>query len=224
MTAVRHHVTIKGVKDGLVFLLDDACELSEVLGELQHKLEKTHEKILTGPIIHVHVKLGKRAASDEDKEQIRGIIGQKGNLLIQSIESDPPEIPLAAPGENLSLLGGIVRSGQTINHNGDLLYMGDINPGGTIVCTGSVYIMGSLRGMVHAGVDGDEQAVIAASHLQPTQLRIATIISRPPDEWGTSDTFMEFAYIKDGQMKIDKVHQFHRMFPAQLQDRNISRS
>ncbi len=59
-----------------------------------------------------------------------------------------------------------------------------MNPGGTILSTGSIYVMGSLKGMAHAGRDGDESAVIAASLLKPTQLRIANIISRPPDEWG----------------------------------------
>ena len=42
-----------------------------LLQELQHKLEKTHQQILTGPIIHVHVKLGSREATDEQKEEIQ---------------------------------------------------------------------------------------------------------------------------------------------------------
>ncbi|MFH5182236.1 septum site-determining protein MinC [Paenibacillus sp. TAB 01] len=212
MTAVKHHVTIKGVKDGLVFLLDDACEFDEVMKELQHKLEKTHQKILTGPIIHVYIKLGSRRATEEEKEQIREVIGQKGNLLIQSIES--AEEDPASELVNLSdvkLLKGIVRSGQTLTQEGNILFLGDINPGGTIVSSGSIYIMGSLRGMAHAGVDGDEKAVIAASHLRPTQLRIASIISRPPDEWGINDAFMEYAYVKEGKMEIDKIHQLHKL-------------
>jgi septum site-determining protein MinC len=215
MSAVKHHVAIKGVKDGLVFLLDDACEFEEVIKELKLKLESTHNNILTGPIIHVNVKLGSRQASDEQKEHIRSIIRQKGNLLIQSITADElPKKNETAKAPRVSMMSGIIRSGQTVRHEGNLLYTGDVNPGGSIECTGSIYILGSLRGMAHAGLDGDEGAVIAASHLRPTQLRIAGVISRPPDEWGVSDTFMEFAYIKDGQMQIDKVHQLHRIFPA----------
>lgn len=212
MTAVKHHVTIKGVKDGLVFLLDDTCEFGEVIGELQHKLEKTHQQILTGPIIHVHVKLGSRIASDEEKEQIRSIIGQKGNLLIQSIESqaaDPAASVFNMP--DIKLLKGMVRSGQTLSEDGNILFLGDVNPGGTIISSGSIYIMGSLRGMAHAGFDGDETAIIAASHLRPTQLRIASIISRPPDEWGINEAFMEFAYVKEGKMEIDKIHHMHKL-------------
>lgn len=215
MTAVKHHVTIKGVKDGLVFLLDDSCEWDSLLQELQHKLEKTHQQILTGPIIHVHVKLGARSASEEEKEQIRHIIGQKGNLLIQSIECDhPPEEEPQTVSSPITRIQGMVRSGQTLHHDGDLLFMGDVNPGGAILCTGNIYIMGSLRGMAHAGVDGDETAIIAASYLRPTQLRIAGIISRPPDEWGIEDASMEFAYIKEGKMEIDKLHHLHRLWPS----------
>ncbi|NOU96027.1 septum site-determining protein MinC [Paenibacillus sp. LMG 31456] len=212
MTAVKHHVMIKGVKDGLVFLLDDTCEFAEVIQELKHKLEKTHQKILTGPIIHVYVKLGSRLISDEEKDLIRDIIGQKGNLLIQSIESlAAAPSALVASMTDIRLVKGMVRSGQTMLKEGNILFLGDVNPGGEIISSGSIYVMGSLRGMAHAGVDGDETAVIAASHLRPTQLRIASIISRPPDEWGINEAFMEFAYIKNGKMEIDKIHHLHKL-------------
>jgi septum site-determining protein MinC len=214
MSSTKHHVTIKGVKDGLVFLLDDSCEWSVLLKELHHKLEKTHQQILTGPIIHVHVKLGKRELSEEKKDEIRSIIRQKGNLLIQSIETDPVEESHPIQSErSMKLIKGMIRSGQTLRHDGKLLFVGDVNPGGTILCTGDIYIMGSLRGMAHAGVDGDESAIIAASHMRPTQLRIAGMISRSPDEWGIEEAFMEFAYIKDGKMEIDKLNQLHRVWP-----------
>ncbi|NOV04076.1 septum site-determining protein MinC [Paenibacillus planticolens] len=213
MSVAKHHVMIKGVKDGLVFLLNDACEWQDLLKELQHKLEKTHQQILTGPIIHVHVKLGSREATEEQKEEIRSVIKQKGNLLIQSIESEPRKEAAVEPAAQMSTLKGMIRSGQTLHHEGDLLYLGDVNPGGTITSTGNIYIMGSLRGMAHAGIDGDDKAIIAASHMRPTQLRIAGIISRSPDEWGIEEAFMEFAYVKDGKMEIDKLHQLHRIWP-----------
>ncbi|MCU6793421.1 MULTISPECIES: septum site-determining protein MinC [Paenibacillus] len=212
MAATKHHVMIKGVKEGLVFLLDDNCAFEEIIEELHHKLEKTHQKILTGPIIHVHVKLGTRTASAEQKDQIRSIIGQKGNLLIQSIESqavDPVAI-LSNTGD-VHLVKGIVRSGQTMVKEGNILFLGDVNPGGELISTGSIYVMGSLRGMAHAGVNGNDKSIIAASHLRPTQLRISAIISRPPDEWGMNEAFMEFAYVKDGKMEIDKIHHLHRL-------------
>ena len=219
MSAANRYVTIKGVRDGLVFILDDSCLFSELLKELRFKLEKSHSRILSGPDIQVDVKLGGRIVTEEQKEEIRNLIVQVGNLSIQSIESDEPVE--GKPGRSLKTLSGIVRSGQTLHHDGNLIFFGDVNPGGTIVCTGDIYVMGALRGMAHAGVDGDVEAVIAASLLQPTQLRIADVISRPPEEWGVEQFSMEYAYLKDGKMEIDKLTHFHRMRPTAMEYRGV---
>lgn len=214
MTESKQHVTIKGVKDGLVFLLDDTCEFDLLLAELRHKLEHSHSNILTGPIIHVTVKAGKRAIGSDEKDQILEVFSHKGNLLVQGIESDAAEPENEADKRGaLTILKGIIRSGQTLAHDGNVLYLGDVNPGGAILCTGDIYVLGAIRGMAHAGTGGNERAIIAASYLRPTQLRIADVISRPPDEWGIEDASMEFAYITNGKMEISKISQLHRLRP-----------
>ncbi|WHY18404.1 septum site-determining protein MinC [Paenibacillus sp. G2S3] len=204
MTVKSKHVRIKGIKDGLIFLLDDKCPFEDLLSELRYKLEHSHQNILTGPIVHVDIKLGNRLVTEEDKEAVLEILKGQGNLLIRSIEALP--VPGSEDNDALFLMSGILRSGQVLHHDGNLLYLGDVNPGGTITCSGDIYILGSLRGMAHAGVDGNEEAIIAASLMSPTQLRIADIISRPPDEWETRESSMEFAYLTDGAMQIDKIH------------------
>lgn len=210
MTTEKQHITIKGVKEGLVFLLDDQCSLDELLKELKFKLENSHQQLLTGPIVHVHVKLGARRVTEEQKEQIVAAIKQRGNLLVQSVDSEA-EAAAADDGTKLLQMYGVVRSGQTVTHDGILLLMGDVNPGGTLLCTGDIYVLGSLRGMAHAGTDGRTESIIAASLMKPTQLRIGDVISRPPDEWVSEGAAMEFAYLEDSQMKIDKLSQLGRI-------------
>ncbi len=208
MAVKSNHVTIKGIKDGLVFLLDDECEYEELLAELRYKLEHSHQNILTGPIIHVDVKMGSRRITEDQKQDMLDILKQKGNLLIRSVEfpeSEPKQAPVYA------ILSGMVRSGQVLRHDGDLLFLGDVNPGGSILCTGDIYILGALRGLAHAGFEGNEEAIIAASHFAPTQLRIAEQISRPPDEWETRETSMEFAFLQNGAMQIDKISNIVRI-------------
>ncbi|MGN7359866.1 septum site-determining protein MinC [Paenibacillus sp. SAF-054] len=208
MAVKSNHVTIKGIKDGLVFLLDDECEYEELLAELRYKLEHSHQNILTGPIIHVDVKMGSRRITEDQKQDMLDILKQKGNLLIRSVEfpeSEPKQAPVYA------IMSGMVRSGQVLHHDGDLLFLGDVNPGGSILCTGDIYILGALRGMAHAGFEGNEEAIIAASHFAPTQLRIAEQISRPPDEWETRETSMEFAFLQNGAMQIDKISNIVRI-------------
>jgi len=85
--------------------------------------------------------------------------------------------------------------------------IGDINPGGLVKATGDIFVMGTLRGTAHAGCRGNEGAIIAAVYFQPTQLRIHDVISRSPDrvERGVGETEMEFAYLRERQMAVDKI-------------------
>lgn len=207
----KQHIMIKGVKEGLLFLLDDSCSFEDLLAELHHKLEKTHQQLLSGPLVHVHVKLGTRLITEEQKEELTEIIRSQGNLIVGSITSDQPAASEDDLGGNPNTITSIVRSGQTLEHDGNLLLIGDVNPGGTILCTGDIYVLGALRGMAHAGTDGRKDAIIAASLMRPTQLRIADVVSRPPNEWLSGESAMEFAYLDQGQMQVDKLSQLVRM-------------
>jgi septum site-determining protein MinC len=211
MTKTKSNVTIKGTKDGFSFLLNDACPFDDLVKEIQYKLENSHQQILTGPIVHVQVKSGQRELSEEEKHVIKGLIKERGNLIVQSIESDHISSDLTSHFLSSQVIYGMVRSGQVLEHEGNLLLMGDVNPGGTVRSSGDIYVMGMLRGTAHAGIHGNRQAIIAASHMRPTQLRIAQVISRPPDEWESGSNRMEFAYLQNNHMSIEKISLLHRI-------------
>ena len=92
-----------------------------------------------------------------------------------------------------------LRSGRRVFHEGDVVIIGDVNPGSEIIAGGDVIVWGRLRGLVHAGAMGDETAVICALELTPTQLRIYDQIAISPDE-KQKNPKPEKAYIKDGQI------------------------
>jgi septum site-determining protein MinC len=211
----KGNVTIKGNKDGLVFVLNDQCDYGDLLQELTYKLEKSHQQILSGPATHVHVRLGQRTVTEAQRAEIVQIIERKENLIVKSIEAKGALEQADFP--QMECMRGIIRSGQTVYHDGDIIFLGDVNPGGAIIATGNIYVLGALRGMAHAGFSGNEEAIIAAAYLRPTQLRIAEVISRPPDEWGIDEAYMEFAYLRNGQMEIDKIMHLHRIRPEQRQ-------
>ena len=75
-----------------------------------------------------------------------------------------------------------LRSGQSINFDGNVVVLGDVNAGAEIVAGGHILVMGALRGMAHAGSGGDEDATVTALTFAPTQVRIASHITRPPEE------------------------------------------
>ncbi|WP_128895982.1 septum site-determining protein MinC [Longirhabdus pacifica] len=214
MAVKKNVVTIKGVKDGLVFLMNDQCAFEDLIAELKHKLEKTHHQFLAGPLVQVTIQFGERKLSEIQKNIIAEIIKNHGNLVIRSMETKEEK---EKSRSNLKVIKGIVRSGQTVSHEGNMLFVGDVNPGGIITATGDIWIMGSLRGTAHAGAKGNMEATIAASYLRPTQLRIANVISRPPEEWGVQQSYMEFAYLNNGTMEIDKMVYLHKIRPQSMQ-------
>lgn len=75
---------------------------------------------------------------------------------------------------------GTLRSGQMFRHAGTIVVLGDVNPGAQIISGGDVFVWGRLRGIVHAGAMGDENAVVAALDFEPVQLRIAGHIAMSP--------------------------------------------
>tara|TARA_B100000579_G_scaffold105336_1_gene83839 strand:- start:251 stop:898 length:648 start_codon:yes stop_codon:yes gene_type:complete len=77
---------------------------------------------------------------------------------------------------------GTVRSGEYIDSPGDLLILGDVNPGATVSAEGNIIIWGRLLGIAHAGSKGNSQATISALQLRPVQLRIAKKVARGPKE------------------------------------------
>lgn len=66
-----------------------------------------------------------------------------------------------------------LRSGQLVRYPGNVFVLGDVNPSAEIIASGDIIIWGSLRGVVHAGADGDRNSKIIAMDFATGQIRIA---------------------------------------------------
>tara|TARA_B100000700_G_C15014803_1_gene842750 strand:+ start:151 stop:843 length:693 start_codon:yes stop_codon:yes gene_type:complete len=83
---------------------------------------------------------------------------------------------------DLAFQKGTLRSGEHLHGDGDILLLGDVNPGAKISAKGDIMIWGRLRGVAHAGINGHKNSKIAALQLRPLQLRICDLVARGPDE------------------------------------------
>ena len=88
----------------------------------------------------------------------------------------------APPHQKAIFVHQTLRSGQSLHYPGHITLIGDVNPGAEIIAGGNIIIWGRIRGVAHAGAFVDNQAVICALNLQPSQLRIGSHISRTPDQ------------------------------------------
>ena len=80
------------------------------------------------------------------------------------------------------ILRGTCRAGDVLNFPGNVVVMGNVNPGAQIIAQGDILIFGTLRGTAHAGAGGDSTAVILAMSSVRPQLRIAGVVGEadPP--------------------------------------------
>ena len=71
---------------------------------------------------------------------------------------------------------GSLRSGQRLEVEGSLVIIGDVNAGAEVIAADNIAVIGTLRGLAHAGAKGNKEAIIAASTLDAVQIRISNIV------------------------------------------------
>lgn len=188
-------------------------------------------KGITLPVVAIKIK--EASSLERIKEEIRGRI--KGKLfkgsyfIIENAEDLPEgwaeeierllkEINLEsierigaredkpqARGERLLIVDRSLRSGQKVEHSGDVLILGDVNKDAEVVAVGNIIIMGTLRGIAIAGALGDEDAVVVALKMEPQQIRIGKKIAISEESERVSPGYPEVAKVEDGMIVLEKV-------------------
>lgn len=199
-------ITIKGITvPALLVKLDGDQSLQENISQLEEKLSSTVLKGSMAIISYDDMNLdedGKRKIEDVLSRHNARFLGYKP---LDGKGAGKPKAALSAIKErSLKIINKKVRSGQRIEHTGDILVIGDVNPDSYVIASGNVIVMGTLRGIVHAGAGGDETVTVMALKLIPQQLRIGSYITRAPDEPDIAE-YPEKAYVKESQIIIEKI-------------------
>lgn len=196
-------ITIKGTKNGLLFTLADRAPWPELLAELQERLSGERPEWTPSSSLTVYMELGDRVLADDEEKALRRIFATHGNVIVGGLQGVPPA-PQEARRHEPYVYKGTLRSGQVIEHDGDVVVIGDVNPGAQIVATGDVYVMGNLRGSASAGAAGDRDAVVAATYFSPLQVKIADVARRSPESHARAAE-MEFAYLEGENMAVERM-------------------
>ncbi|KGG16595.1 septum site-determining protein MinC [Prochlorococcus sp. MIT 0603] len=112
------------------------------------------------------------------------LLNPKESTLKQRINSKDSNNDFKSKNDSSTIFlhQGTLRSGEVLAVNNDVLIVGDVNPGASVLAGGNVMIWGRLLGIAHAGKNGNIKAKITALQLRPVQLRIANKVARGPKE------------------------------------------
>ena len=215
-------ISIKGTSDGLTITIGPG-NWQNILKEIERQLSQRSNFFKGGRVALV---VGRRLL---DKTEIKGVgnllakqqmtlwavngqaektrtTAQSLGLEVQLATVSPSlATSLTTPAAKAELLTTktirrTLRSGQSVEHPGHIVIIGDVNPGAKVTAGGHIIVWGKLRGTAYAGAIIPEAAFVCALELAPMQLIIGNLISRSPTEERPSQVIPEMAFNQEGQI------------------------
>ena len=160
-----------------------------------------------------------RKLSVEEEQQILNLIAENSDLnIVCVIDNDEMREKYFKKSveEKLEELSsqtgqfyiGTLRSGQMLDSECSIIILGDVNPGAKVIAIGNVIILGSLKGNVYAGANGNEDAFVVALEMAPIQIRIGDTIARSNNSTGKPEKIGQgtmIAFVDDNNIYIEKL-------------------
>ena len=166
----------------------------EIIDELIDKKEIIIEKILEifndknnnyeANLVYIDI-IGK-VFNDNERSVIEktlkvGMENLLSNIIIEFVDSEK-ELGLFSIKElfekdenisNTKYIKHSIRSGIREEYLGSVVLLGDLNSGGQLIASGNIIVLGTLRGLAHAGATGNKKAFVGAKEVENAQVRIA---------------------------------------------------
>ena len=225
----KSRIRFTGMDYGLLVRMDWDVPLPQLLVEIEEHIQKSPAFFVDAKVF---LGVDTRPVLQHETEQL-GVVLARYGLTLQGVVSaasrvdglsrpqSAPEVvePEAVPDEPRAAARVIdgkgalvvehrtVRSGEVVASEGHLVIMGDVNPGAEVIAENNIIVWGSLKGTAYAGVPNHEDAVIAALHLAPIQLRIAGYIARSPDVRPVTAATPELARIDQNEIVVESWEQ-----------------
>lgn len=176
----KNCVSINLKKDKIVIKLNEDTKQEELVECLKKKLPEL-KKLYKDEKTPINV--AGKVLKNKEIEEIQKIIKEKIDV---EIEFDSPKT-LGLHGikktfekeiavSETKFHRGSLRSGQKLESEGSIVIIGDVNSGAEVMASDNIIVLGSLRGLAHAGAKGNKQAIIAAGLIDTVQIRIANIV------------------------------------------------
>ena len=176
-----NNIKISQTTNEIILNVNVIAEINEILDELQLKLPRLRDFYQTSTI---PMRVTGRLFTENEIKKVKEAINA--------------EIPVEIKFDDISDLLGLhaikktfeadtdisetkfiqnsLRSGHREEYPGSIVVCGDVNFGAEIIAGGNIMILGTLRGVAHAGANGNKMAIISANNIDLTQIRIANLV------------------------------------------------
>ena len=203
---MKNIISVQLKKGETVLKIAQDAEHREIIQVLRKKLPEL-KKIYKSE--KIPIKVTGKVLKNREIDEIQKLIKEKIDV---DIDFDMPKTlglsSIKRTFEQATIISettfhrGSLRSGQKLEIEGSVVILGDVNSGAEVIASENIVVLGSLRGLAHAGAKGNKQAIIGAGTLDTVQIRIANIIKEiDRDEEPLHK--QAYIYILDGKIEIE---------------------
>ncbi len=221
----RPTVELKGFRDGMRLIINPEASMERIERAIVERMANLGDS-LSG--LTMNIDLGSRSLDDIELIHLKNLLNESYGLEVKQIIGDSYDEPkgakepqiagvpalhgeehvynqVAPPREETLFIRHTLRSGQAERAlEGNMVILGDVNPGAEVVAAGDIIVLGTLRGVAHAGALGNTSSIIFALNLLPTQLRIGRFITRAPAEQRRRHQRAEIARVLEDAIIVEE--------------------
>ena len=160
---MRSCIRISSTKDEIRIMVNAATEFDEVLEEFRSKLPRI-KKYYEKNKLPIHI-VGK-ALKENEQTAVRTVLkpeidtkitfGEASEVL--GLHAIKRTFESSVETSETKFIRGNLRSGQREEFSGSIAILGDLNYGAEVIAGENIIVTGKIRGLAHAGANGNKNA------------------------------------------------------------------
>lgn len=214
---MNQFVVMKSFQNGISIHMDADAEFSEILLEIADKFMSARAFFKD---VKVALSLEGRTLSAEEEKQIIQTITRHSDVQIicligkneesgkgiikalKRVESEKEEY-------NGRFHRGSLISGQTLETEGSVVIIGNVEKGASVIASKDIVVIGALLGEAYAGASGNESHFVCALKFNPEKCKIGDVRHYKTKEkglFGNKNKFVpQIAYVKNNEIQVDNI-------------------
>ena len=176
-----NNIKISQTTNEIIISVNAIAQINEIVEELQEKLPRLKDFYQTSTI---PIRVTGRLFSDIEIAQVKELISKEINVAIKfdgisdllGLHAIKRTFEADTEITETKFVMNSLRSGQREEYQGSIVICGDVNFGAEVIAGGNIMVLGALRGLAHAGANGNKMAFISANFIDVTQIRIANLV------------------------------------------------
>ena len=176
-----NNIKISQTTEEIILNVNVIADIHEIIAELQTKIPRLRDFYQSSKI---PIRVTGKLFTETETEMIKKMITSEIDVEVKfddvsdllGLHAIKKTFETNTEISETKFIQNSIRSGQREEYTGSLVICGDVNAGAEVIAGGNIMILGSLRGLAHAGANGNKKALISANCIDITQIRIANLV------------------------------------------------